>query len=79
MYVFPTMINLGLEENQLFPTGAHKHVASRIALRNSNVTNRDTLTEIVQAVLRVPTDRIKEVTLRQLIDEFNCPDVGMSE
>ena len=75
MYYFDEMIDLGLKENQKFPTEAHKTVAQTIALRNPQVTNKGLLTEIVQSVLSVPESRIKKITLEQLFDEFNCPKV----
>ena len=75
MYMFEEMIDLGLKENQKFPTKAHKKVAQTIAICNSSVVNRNLLTEIVQSILLVPKNRIKKITMDQLIDEFNCPNV----
>ena len=75
MYIFPEMINMGLNKGQDWPSPEHKQVASALGLENSYVTTRDTLTEIVQSVLRVPADRIKLVTADDLATEFRCPVV----
>jgi hypothetical protein len=78
MYVFPTMINLGFrhDEKPVWPSKAHKLVAQNVGLCNPRVTDRDTLIAIVDAVNKVPMDRIKLVDYRTLIQEFGCPDVG---
>jgi len=75
MYLVENMIELGLLEGQKFPTKAHKKVAQAIALCNPNVRNRDTLTDIVQAVLKVPTAKIKTIPYEKLVDKYGCPHV----
>lgn len=75
MYIVPSMIDLGLLENQQWPSEAHKTVASIIGLCNKHVTNRTYLTEIVQAVIKIPQDRIETVTLQECRYEFNVPFV----
>ncbi len=75
MYAFPEMINIGLKEGQEFPSEDHKTVAQNIGLCNSNVHDATTLTEIVQSVIRVPADRIRTVTILELFEEFDCPEV----
>lgn len=75
MYAFPDMINIGLKEGQEFPSDDHRQVAQNIGLCNRNVFDADTLTEIVQSVIKVPADRIRTVTLIELCDEFDCPRV----
>jgi len=75
MYAFPEMIDMGLQEGQKWTSSAHKQVASSIGLCNSNVTTRDCLTDIVQSILKVPQERIKLITIRELYNEFGCPQV----
>jgi hypothetical protein len=68
------MIYLGLKEGQVFPSEEHEDVAMTLGLCNSYVTDRTTLTEIVQAVCKVPAERIKTVTMDEMIKEFDCPN-----
>jgi len=74
MYCLESMIDLGLKKGQIFPSEEHKAVAMTLGLCNPHVTNRTTLIEIVQAVCNVPTERIKIVTLDEMIKEFDCPN-----
>ncbi len=71
MYMIGSMLGLGLKDGQTFPTDAYRVVAGNIGLANPNVTTKDTLTEVVQAVLAVPADRIKAITPHELRTEFN--------
>lgn len=75
MYFFPSMLEMGLLENQEFPSEIYRLVAQEIAIQNSEVKDRDTLIDIVQSVLSVPGDRILSVTPEELENEFNCPRV----
>lgn len=77
MYILPSFLEFGLTEGQVWPTPAHQVVAGTVALCNPNVTTRDRLTDIVQAVLKIPVDRIESVTYPQLVSEFGVPDVGI--
>jgi hypothetical protein len=77
MYILPSFINYGLKEGQEWPSEAHQVVAGVVALCNPNVTTRDRLNDIVQAILKIPVDRIETVTYPQLISEFGVPDVGI--
>lgn len=75
MYIMESMIDLGLKENQTFPSEEHKAVAMTLGLCNPHVKTRDCLTSIVQAVCEVPIERIKTITLEEMIKEFDCPNV----
>jgi len=75
MYMIESMINMGLEEGQEWPSDAHKRVALNIGLYNLLVKDIDTLTNICQSVISVPQDRIELVTFEDLVTEFNCPNV----
>lgn len=77
MYIVSKMIDMGLLENQQWPSQAHKRVAKTIALGNPNVKERDKLTDIVQAVIKVPKDKIKKIDYPTLVNEFNMPNVGI--
>jgi hypothetical protein len=74
MYCLESMIDLGLKNGQTFPSEEHKDVAMTLGLCNPRVTDRTTLTEIVQAVCKVPAERIKTITLDEIIKEFDCPN-----
>lgn len=76
MYMFEDMINMGLKEGQEFPSEDHKVVAIKVAICNPKVTQRDILMDVVDAVCKVPQEKIQEVTYRQLIEEYNCPHVA---
>ena len=76
MYIFPEMIDLGLKQNQSWPTKAHKTVAITLAICNPNVYNKDTLMDVVASVLKVPEDRIKEVTYEELRTKYDLPAIA---
>lgn len=78
MYIMPTMIDMGLEEGQEWPSEAHKVVASHIGLCNPCVVNRDSLTEIVQAVLKIPQDEIQQVDLITCASKYHVPFISLS-
>ena len=66
MYIFPEMIDMGLEEKQEWPNKAFREVAKNILLCNPRVTTRDALNQGVQKVLSIPEDEIKTVTFADL-------------
>lgn len=78
MYLLPEMIDLGLKTNQKWPTPAHKQVAQTIGLCNSRVTTRDALTEVVQAIRKVPKSKIKKVTVLDLAKDYDVPYISLS-
>jgi len=75
MYYLNDMVDMGLEKDQEWPSTAHKKVAINIATGNSLVTTKEVLTEVVQAVLKVPKNRIMLITHVELVNEFNCPGI----
>jgi hypothetical protein len=75
MYAFSEMLNLGLEEGKVFPSEDHRKVAERLCIGNPNVFTRDLMTEVVNVVIAIPQDRITTVTPKELIEEFDCPDI----
>lgn len=78
MYIYEGMIDMGLLESQKWPSKAHRVVASNIALCNSRVTTRDSLTEIVQRVIAIPNDKIKKVTVTDLAKDWHVPFINLS-
>lgn len=72
------MIDMGLKENQKWPTKAHRKVAQHIGLCNSRVVTRDSLIEICQAVIAIPKDKIKTVTIMDCAVEFKVPFISLS-
>jgi len=73
MYVFPEMIDMGLDEGQEWPNEIYKMVAQSILLCNPMITSRDDLTNGVQKVLLIPDDKIREITFADL------PDYGFEQ
>jgi hypothetical protein len=71
MYIFDDMIDLGLLENQKWPTRAHRKIAQTVLLCNPLVKTRDALINGTQRILKVPKKRIKKLTLDELIREFD--------
>ena len=66
MYIFPEMIDMGLQEGQEWPTEYHKIVAQNVLLCNETITTRDALTQGVQNILKIPEDKIKTITFEDL-------------
>lgn len=75
MYLIPEMIDIGLDNGQKFPSEAHKRVAEALAIGNPMVKDAETMTQIVQSVIKVPKNRIKTVTYDELRQEFDLPVV----
>ena len=76
MYIVDQSINNGLRQGQEWPSNdAYRQVAVTIAINNPNITTRDKMLKVVQAILKVPPDQIEEVSYRTLIAEFKMPDV----
>jgi len=66
MYILEDLIDLGLSVGQNWPTPAHRKAAVTLAIGNRYVTTKGALTTIVQAVIAIPTDKIKTVTVGDL-------------
>jgi len=74
MYCFKEMIAMGPQEWSN-PFTRTREGAATIAIGNPFVTSKDAMIDIVQSVLKVPSDRIKLVTLMSLLMSFGCPVV----
>lgn len=66
MYAIESMIDLGLQDGQEWPSDAHRKVAMTLMLCNPLVKTRTALNEGVQKVISIPVNRIKSVTLAEL-------------
>lgn len=73
MYIMPEMIELGLEEGQKWPNETYKIVAQSVGLCNPHIATRGKLMDVVQAILKIPQDKIKIVTLADLMSQFKVP------
>ncbi len=51
MYIFPEMIDMGLKDDQSWPSDQHKGLAQTLYLCNPNITTRDHLTHNVQSII----------------------------
>lgn len=76
MYILPSMIDLGCDN---WASEDHRKVAKIVGLCNPKVTSRDKLTEVCEAINKVPQDRIRKVTLVDLATEFNCPYIELDQ
>jgi hypothetical protein len=73
MYLFDYMIDYGLPAGQDWPSPAHRQVAVNALPGNPLIDSMDKLQLAVRAVCAVPADRIKAVTMRNLVEEFGAP------
>jgi hypothetical protein len=78
MYMIEDMIDLGLKEGQEWPNEAYRTVASHVGLCNQLVTNRDALTEVVQAVLAIPENEIESVSWIDAAQKYHVPFIRLS-
>lgn len=73
MYILDSMISWGLKEGEKFTSLAHEKVAQKICLCNPNITTKDQLTESISIINSIPVDRIKTLTVHELVGEFKFP------
>jgi len=66
MYIMEDMIDMGLKEDQEWPSEIYRNVAEYILLCNSNINTRDKLESGVQKILKIPCDRISKITFGEL-------------
>lgn len=78
MYIMETMIDLGLNEGQKWPSEYHKDLAIAIGLCNPMVTKRDQLIEIVQAVMAIPESALEGITWGEIVNHYHVPYVRLS-
>ena len=77
MYMLPDMIDLGFQhdEEPKWTSEDHKTVAMNVCLCNPRVTTRDSLIDMVAKINKIPQERIRTVTLNDLRDEFEVPNL----
>lgn len=73
MYIFPEMINMGLNEGQQWPSETHKNVARNLLLCNRLVFTRDLLTDGVQWILSKPVEFWETATLDDVLHDTTRP------
>lgn len=78
MYMIQEMIDQGLKEGQKWPSEGHRVVASIIGLCNPRVVTHDSLTDIVQAVIKIPVDEITFVTYEDCATKYSVPFINLS-
>lgn len=78
MYMMDDMIDIGLPDDKVWPTKAHRVVAQQVGLCNPRVTTRDALTRIVSSVLSIPNDKIEKVSLIDLVKVYGVPYINLS-
>ena len=77
MYLVEDLVDLGLDENQHWPSDGHRKVAKTLCICNPNVRTREMLTKVIQAVISVPQEQIYTITYKKLVEDFDCPNVGI--
>ena len=75
MYILPHMIEIGLKDGEKFNSEDHRFVAVSFGIANPQVTTKDQLINIVQAVQRVPQDKIREVSMVDLCEKYGMQRV----
>ena len=70
MYILPDMIEIGLKDGEEFNSEDHRFVAVSFGIANPQVTTKDQLIDIVQAVQRVPQNKIKKVSMVDLRKKY---------
>lgn len=73
MYLLPDMIDYGLLDAQEWPSDSHRVVATHLGLANAQCFSRDKLTELVQAVIAIPMDKIETVTITDCRNIYHVP------
>ena len=73
MYMFDEMIELGLKKRQKWKSPDHRIVDAAIAIANPKVTSLSTLIEVVQTINKIPKNKIKLVSMKQLREVYECP------
>lgn len=68
MYIFPTMIDLGLKKGEKWASKAHKLVAQNVLLCNPRITTCDCLMMNVGIINGIPKEDIKKVTVIDLVN-----------
>ena len=75
MYALPGMEDIGLNEGQEWPSETHRIVAQNVCLCNEFCSNADDMHAMVQAIIAVPEDELKEATLETLAKKHKVPNI----
>jgi len=76
MYLMPDMIDMGVEEGGKFPSEAHRTVCINVVIGRPGFDQLDHMIDVIKAVNKIPNHRIKNVTIGDLINEFNVPYIN---
>ena len=68
MYLLSDMIDMGLLEGEDWPTSTHRQVAINLFIGNPHVNSRTELQNGVTKVIKIPDDKIEQVTIEDLKD-----------
>ena len=68
MYLIPDMIDMGLSESEDWPTLYHRQVAINLFIGNPNVNTRTELQTGVNKIIKIPNNKIKQITIEDLKD-----------
>ena len=76
VYLVKGMVEIGLKEGENFPTGSHRVVAENLVIGNPAVDDAEKLTKVVQYVLTIPTDQIRQIRLEDMPKDIQSTVTG---
>jgi hypothetical protein len=68
MYMYESMIDMGLKEGQSWPSPAHRTVAAHVLICNPRIRSLTSMEEQVAIINQIPLAAIKKVTFTELYD-----------
>jgi len=66
------MLNIGLQDRK-WPSKEHRVVAEIICLCNPSCNSAQIMKECIDAILKVPQDQIKDLSWKDLRDNYGLP------
>jgi hypothetical protein len=73
MYIIPETVDVGLLNDQDWPSPEHRQVAQNFALCNSNVNTIDKMIAICQAIIKIPQEKIRTITVAECREVYAVP------
>ena len=72
MYMFPEMIDMGLQENQDWPSSSHRIVAQKLLLCNPRVFTRQALMDYCSIINKLTKEEVEKLTIEEAV-KFGIP------
>ena len=68
MYMFESMVDLALNDNESWKSDAHRDIAVKCLIQNPRVFTRDKMLHNGAIINGLSDDQVKEVTVKDLLD-----------